>query len=60
MASEMLGPILLSAHNITYYQRLLADTREAIQQGDYPRFVQEKTHRWREGTNSSSVSNGAD
>ena len=24
MAGEMLGPILLSIHNLTYYQRLLA------------------------------------
>ena len=24
MAREMLGPILLSIHNLTYYQRLLA------------------------------------
>lgn len=59
-AGEMLGPILLSAHNITYYQRLLADARAAIEQGEYPRFLQEKTHRWREGMNSPSVSNGAE
>src|SRR5512140_2150780 len=25
MADEMLGPILLSIHNLTYYQRLLAE-----------------------------------
>jgi len=60
VAGEMLGPILLSAHNITYYQRLLADARAAIEQGEYPRFVQEKSHRWREGRNSSSVSDGAE
>ena len=30
MAREMLGPILLSIHNLTYYQRLLAGAREAI------------------------------
>src|SRR5262249_37558226 len=30
MAREMLGPILLSIHNLTYYQRLLADARAAI------------------------------
>lgn len=29
-ADEMLGPILLSIHNLTYYQRLLAGAREAI------------------------------
>ncbi len=30
MAHEMLGPVLLSIHNLTYYQRLLADARAAI------------------------------
>ncbi|HEX7448317.1 MAG TPA: tRNA guanosine(34) transglycosylase Tgt [Pirellulales bacterium] len=30
MAREMLGPVLLSIHNLTYYQRLLAGAREAI------------------------------
>jgi queuine tRNA-ribosyltransferase len=60
MAGEMLGPILLSAHNITYYQRLLADARAAIDQGEYPLFLKEKIRRWREGTSSSSVNSGAD
>ena len=30
MAREMLGPVLLSIHNLTYYQRVLAGAREAI------------------------------
>ncbi len=30
MAGEMLGPVLLSIHNITYYQRLMAKARAAI------------------------------
>ncbi len=30
MAGEMLGPMLLSIHNLTYYQRLLAAARAAI------------------------------
>src|SRR6478736_336574 len=29
-AGEMLGPMLVSIHNLTYYQRLLADARGAI------------------------------
>ncbi len=33
-AGEMLGPILLSLHNLAYYQRLLADLRSAIRAGD--------------------------
>jgi queuine tRNA-ribosyltransferase len=28
----MLGPILLSLHNLTFYQRLLASARQAIEQ----------------------------
>lgn len=60
VAGEMLGPILLSAHNITYYQRLLADVRAAIERGEFSRFLQEKTRGWREGVNSLSVNDGAD
>lgn len=33
MAGEMLGPILLSWHNIAYYQRMLKDLRQAIRDG---------------------------
>jgi queuine tRNA-ribosyltransferase len=32
---EMLGPILLSAHNIRFYQRLVGGARVAIQNGTY-------------------------
>lgn len=38
MVGEMLGPILVSLHNLTYYQRLLAQAREAIRQGCYCEF----------------------
>ena len=38
MAREMLGPILLSIHNLTYYQRLLADARAAIMADRYAEF----------------------
>ena len=33
IAEEMLGPILLSWHNLAYYQRLLTDLRAAIRAG---------------------------
>ncbi|MGE3316266.1 MAG: tRNA guanosine(34) transglycosylase Tgt, partial [Planctomycetaceae bacterium] len=33
IAGEMLGPILLSLHNIAYYQKLMADLRQAIKAG---------------------------
>ena len=45
-AGEMLGPILLSIHNITYYQRLVSRAREAILAGKYPEFVQERFDGW--------------
>jgi queuine tRNA-ribosyltransferase len=32
MSREMLGPILLSWHNIAFYQQLLRDLREAIRE----------------------------
>lgn len=33
LSGEMLGPMLLSLHNITYYQRLMQELREAILAG---------------------------
>jgi queuine tRNA-ribosyltransferase len=35
MAQEMLGPILVSAHNIRHFQRYLLDIRRAIAQNDW-------------------------
>lgn len=32
MAGEMLGPMLLSVHNLAYYQRLMRELREAVSQ----------------------------
>ena len=46
MADEMLGPILLSIHNITYYQRLLADARAAIAEDRFMRFYEDRTRGW--------------
>jgi queuine tRNA-ribosyltransferase len=47
MAGEMLGPVLLSAHNLTYYQRLLAGARQAIAEGTYAAFRTAVEHDWR-------------
>ena len=47
MAEEMLGPILLSIHNITYYQRLMAGARAAIAAGRFEEFRREKLRAWR-------------
>jgi queuine tRNA-ribosyltransferase len=38
MAGEMLGPILLSIHNLRFYQRLMADIRLAISAGGFEEF----------------------
>jgi queuine tRNA-ribosyltransferase len=46
MAGEMLGPILVSLHNLTYYQRLLARARDAIAVGRYEMFFQERLAGW--------------
>ena len=39
-AGEMLGPILVSVHNIWFYQRLMADLRQAIGDGTFDHFRQ--------------------
>lgn len=38
LAGEMLGPILASLHNIAFYQRLMADLRDAIGAGRLAEF----------------------
>jgi queuine tRNA-ribosyltransferase len=49
MAREMLGPILLSIHNLSYYQRLLAAARRAIERDDFEPFCAAKLRGWRDG-----------
>ncbi len=49
MAREMLGPVLLSIHNLTYYQRLLAGAREAIRQDGFDAYRLEKLQGWAAG-----------
>lgn len=43
---EMLGPILLTIHNITYYQRLMALARDAIERNEFLTFYKEKMQGW--------------
>ena len=38
-AGEMLGPVLVSVHNIRFYQRLMADIRRRIGEGSFDSFV---------------------
>ena len=37
-ASEMLGPLLVSVHNVRFFQRLMEDIRRAIAQGTFDDF----------------------
>ena len=41
LADEMLGPILASAHNLTFLHRLLRRARQAITEGRYVQFQAE-------------------
>ncbi len=45
----MLGPTLLSIHNLTYYQRLLADARRAIEADRFEEFRVGKMRGWGRG-----------
>lgn len=42
---EMLGPILLSLHNLRFYQRLMAQIREHIERGDFAAWADEQLAR---------------
>jgi queuine tRNA-ribosyltransferase len=46
MANEMLGPILVTLHNLTFYQRLLAGARQAIEAGRFGEFYAVKMRGW--------------
>jgi queuine tRNA-ribosyltransferase len=46
-ADEMLGPTLLSLHNVAFYCRLLAEVRQAIERGAYAAFRAVHLARWR-------------
>jgi queuine tRNA-ribosyltransferase len=41
MAGEMLGPILVTQHNLRHFQRLMLDIRRAIAEDDWPSFARE-------------------
>ena len=45
-ANEMLGPMLVSIHNLTYYQRLLAEARQAIAEDRFAAFLSERRRGW--------------
>ncbi|HEX4413150.1 MAG TPA: tRNA guanosine(34) transglycosylase Tgt [Lacipirellulaceae bacterium] len=45
-ANEMLGPMLVSHHNLTYYQRLAADARQAIAENRLSAYLSERRQMW--------------
>lgn len=49
---EMLGPILLSLHNIAYYQRLMAEIRRRIEDGSFTAWAGEQIRQWSSRTTS--------
>jgi len=60
MAGEMLGPILLTAHNLTYYQRLMAAARTAIVADRFAEFHTTAVAGWNhESPMGNSGSSGA-
>jgi queuine tRNA-ribosyltransferase len=48
LADEMLGPTLLSLHNLAFYNRLMAEIRTAIAEGRFASFCQARLARWGE------------
>lgn len=60
MAGEMLGPMLLSIHNLTYYQRLLAGARQAIEADRFLEYCQNKQAGWTRSEPTESESAGAE
>jgi queuine tRNA-ribosyltransferase len=46
MADEMLGPILLSVHNVTYFQRMMTEARGAIAEDRFIEFKLAKLQGW--------------
>jgi queuine tRNA-ribosyltransferase len=46
LAKEMLGPMLLSLHNVAFYCRLLAEVREAIRERRFAAYQAVRLARW--------------
>jgi queuine tRNA-ribosyltransferase len=49
LADEMLGPTLLSLHNLAFYGRLLAEVRQALAAGRLDELAAVSLARWEEG-----------
>lgn len=55
VAGEMLGPVLLSIHNLTYYQGLLAGARLAIERGLFSQFWRDNLANWSSASGDTST-----
>jgi queuine tRNA-ribosyltransferase len=53
-ANEMLGPMLVSIHNLTYYQRLAAEARQAIAEARLSAYLSERLRQWESTSQSAS------
>lgn len=49
-AEEMLGPTLISLHNVAFYLELVARARQAIQEKRFSAFLSENLVRWQSST----------
>ncbi len=47
--AEMLGPILVSLHNLTFYQRLMAKIRQAIEKNEFAGWAAEQLKKYLSG-----------
>lgn len=56
MASEMLGPTLLTLHNLTYYQRLMHGARKAIEADNFEPWRQQQHRGWVQSDESGDTS----
>jgi queuine tRNA-ribosyltransferase len=54
MAGEMLGPMLLSLHNLAYYQTLVAGARQAIEAGEYSAYCARVYAGWQSASEPSA------
>jgi len=52
LSGEMLGPMLLSLHNIAFFQRFMQDIRSAIEQGRFGDLLDRVRSAWPAGRNA--------
>ena len=55
IAGEMLGPILATIHNLSYYQRLIAAARAAIEADRFADYVEERKAGWGMASRSAAA-----